>query len=125
MINDIYLSASAIAGIAILWRIARSYNAVSIRLENVGPLLKKQLACSICFIFWVSLLFGIFFTPLREWLPPLRTETLWGEDTLLPFLFQGIVLGTFSSILFYILVILLEAGNMLTERSHNLNSHKA
>ncbi len=118
MIPQTILSALLIAGITLIWRVARGYPFTQKHLSKISPFFKKQLSCSTCVLYWISIVFSIFFAPLRNWLPYTRSTYLWGEDVLLPFLFQSMIIGTIASIIYFTIVILIEGGNFLTEASH-------
>jgi hypothetical protein len=119
MTPDIILSSLLISSIALLWKLLRSEKVIADRVDRLKPVFRRQMVCSPCLMFWLSLFFSILFNPLRSWTPRLQVETLWGEAFLIPFVFQTLILSVLASAWFHLVIILIETSHSLTEKAAN------
>jgi hypothetical protein len=114
---EMIYSSIFIAGVSLIWKLARKNARLTKKIDSLPHFVRRQLVCSACFIYWISLIFSFLFSPLKGWIPRLNFSYLWGKSFIIPFLFQVVILGLLSVFIFHLVVFIIEYSHLQTERA--------
>jgi hypothetical protein len=95
-IINLFISASIVAGIGMLWRrlFKDSARLQSVSQKNLPSLVFGALECPFCFTFWTALAVSLMLNPLSGWIFPLRFTSPSWLVMIVQLFFSWMALGT-------------------------------
>jgi hypothetical protein len=125
MITNLFLSAAAIAGFAVIWRnlLQKSKSLQSFLNTNFPYFLSYALQCGSCFTYWLTLLFLVFFNPLKNWSLPVEFEINKTISELLMFLINWMILALVAVTMRFVYVAIQEIVNYFTHQRQAHHQH--